>query len=31
LTALHFIAFACLLLSRLPVLLLGPLPVHNTL
>jgi transposase len=31
LAALHFIAFACLLLSRLPVLLLGPLPVHNTL
>jgi transposase len=31
LAALHFMAFACLLLSRLPVLLLGPLPVHNTL
>jgi transposase len=31
LAALHFIAFACLLLSRMPVLLLGPLPVHNTL
>jgi transposase len=30
LAALHFIAFACLLLSRLPGLLLGPLPVHNT-
>ena len=31
LAALHFIAFACLLLSRMPLLLLGPLPVHNTL
>jgi transposase len=31
LAGLHFIAFACLLLSRLPLLLLGPLPVHNTL
>jgi transposase len=30
LAGLHFIAFACLLLSRLP-LLFGPLPVHNTL
>ena len=29
LAALHFIAFACLLLSRLP-LLFGPLQVHNT-
>jgi transposase len=31
LAGLHFIAFACLLLSRMPLLLLGPLPVHNTL
>ena len=31
LAALHFIAFACLLLARLPLLLLGPLPIHNTL
>ena len=31
LAGLHFIAFACLLLSRLPLLLLGPLPIHNTL
>jgi transposase len=31
LAGLHFIAFACLLLSRLPLLLLGTLPVHNTL
>jgi transposase len=31
LAGLHFIAFVCLLLSRLPRLLLGPLPVHNTL
>jgi transposase len=31
LAALHFIAFACLLLSRMPLLLLGPRPVHNTL
>jgi transposase len=31
LAALHFLAFACLLLARLPLLLLGPLPVHNTL
>jgi transposase len=31
LAALHFIAFACLLLARMPLLLLGPLPVHNTL
>jgi transposase len=30
LAGLHFIAFACLLLSRLPLLLLGPLPIHNT-
>jgi transposase len=30
LAGLHFIAFACLLLSRL-TLFLGPLPVHNTL
>jgi transposase len=30
LAGLHFIAFACLLLSRLP-LLFGPLPIHNTL
>jgi transposase len=31
LAGLHFIAFACLLLARLPLLLLGPLPIHNTL
>jgi transposase len=31
LAALHFIAFACLLLARMPLLLLGPLPIHNTL
>ena len=31
LAALHFIAFACLLLARMPLLLLGTLPVHNTL
>ena len=31
LAGLHFIAFACLLLSRMPLLLLGSLPVHNTL
>ena len=31
LAGLHFIAFACVLLSRLPLLLLGPLPIHNTL
>ena len=31
LAGLHFIAFACLLLPRMPLLLLGSLPVHNTL
>ena len=31
LAALHFIALACLLLARMPLLLLGPLPIQNTL